>query len=54
MNVGLAIFSILIIYLGIIVFVFFAIKYFIRYSNQLKRKKSQQQVELDRMNVEDL
>lgn len=54
MHVGLAIFFILIINLGIIAFVFFAIKYFIRYSNQLKRIKSQQQAELDRMNVEDL
>jgi hypothetical protein len=54
MNVGLAIFFILIINLGIIAFLFFTIKYFIRYSIQLKKKKSQQQVELDRMNVEDL
>ncbi len=54
MNVGLAIFFILVINLSIIAFVFFAIKYFIRYSNQLRRKKSQMQAELDRMNVEDL
>ena len=54
MNVGLAIFLIIIMNLVVISFVFFLIKYFIRYSNQLKRKKSQQQAELDRMNVEDL
>lgn len=54
MNVGLAIFFILIVNLGIIAIVFFSIKYFIQYSNQLKRRKSEQQAELDRMNVEDL
>lgn len=54
MKVGLAILFVFMINVGIIVLIFFAIKYFIRYANQLKREKSQQQDELDRMNIDDL
>jgi hypothetical protein len=54
MHAGLALIFILIINAGIIALIFFAIKYLINYSHKLKKAKSQQQTELERMNVEDL
>ncbi len=44
----------LIIFIGIPIGLFFVIKYFIRYNEQLKRKKNQLQEEIDKMNIEDL
>jgi uncharacterized membrane-anchored protein YhcB (DUF1043 family) len=37
-----------------IVGIFFAIKYFVRYNAKMRKKKSQQQEELDRMKIDDL
>lgn len=54
MHAGLALFFIIMINVGIAAVIFFGIKYLIRYYFRLKRAKSQEQVELDRMNVEDL
>lgn len=54
MNIGYGIFLILIINIGLFALLFFTIRYFIRYSHQLKNKKTPQQTELDRMNLEDL
>jgi hypothetical protein len=54
MNAGLALLFILMINVGIAVLIFFVIKYFIRYSFELKNARSQKKSELDRMNIEDL
>ncbi|AFL99970.1 hypothetical protein Desde_1565 [Desulfitobacterium dehalogenans ATCC 51507] len=40
--------------IAIVVGIFFAIKYFIKYNADLKRGKTQQQEELDRMKIDDL
>ncbi|MCR3921276.1 MAG: hypothetical protein NUK65_02010 [Firmicutes bacterium] len=50
----LEMFMSLIFFIGIPVCLFFIVKYFIRYNAQQKRKKTQQQEELDKMNIEDL
>jgi heme/copper-type cytochrome/quinol oxidase subunit 2 len=54
MNVGIALFFILFINIAIFALIFFTIRYFIQYYVRLKNKKSQQQEEIDRMNIEDL
>lgn len=53
MNIGYGIFLILFFNVGLFALLFFTIRYFIRYSHQLKLK-TLQQTELDRMNLEDL
>ncbi len=40
--------------IAVVVGIFYAIKYFIKYNAGLKRRKGQEQEELDRMELDDL
>ncbi len=53
-KITLAIIIDLIFIIGVLIVLFFVIRHFIRYNAQLKKKKTQSQEEIDKMNIDDL
>lgn len=46
--------ALLVVLTGIAIGLFFVIRYFVRYHAQLKKEKTQQQEEIEKMKLEDL